>query len=526
MKFNLADNEPFLVEGSSKSVNVLDLITTETDPVFLASAAANITTSDISNWNSKTDNVGTITGITMNGASKGTSGVVDLGTVITSETQLSKGTTTGSGNAVTDISVSDHQITLTKGITFVTSGDLSAYATDLTYNRTRGTLELMHERNTIASIDVTPFIKDGMVSSVTVGTPSSGINVGLTCLIITFNTDAGQNQIELPISQIFDADDYYTKDDIDNAGYVTSLKTINNETITGTGNINVVTLDYLAQNYVHKPDVIYQYETGMSQIYGQASSSITNTWDLTNLDLSPYKYIKVFIKGGNGNNSDSGMTSPIIVTIPLDSGIISGGATYYSGAGITAGINNHNRMWIAFCAVDSTKTKFQLVRTISLYGTAGTDASDGGRFLYRIEGWYDSEEAETGGNVPFTELDPTVPSYVKNITQQDITNWNSYANLDKVPQVSGTAAATATIDPYKLYDFGTLSTAMTVSFNTAAEVTGYAKEYIIRFVAGNGCALTLPNGVLYNGGAAPTYVTGRTYEIDIVNNCAAVAEFY
>ena len=39
--------------------------------------------------------VGTITGITMNNASKGTSGVVDLGTVITSETQLSKGTTTG-----------------------------------------------------------------------------------------------------------------------------------------------------------------------------------------------------------------------------------------------------------------------------------------------------------------------------------------------------------------------------------------------------------------------------------------------
>lgn len=65
--------------------------------------------------------VGTVTGITMNGASKGTSGVVDLGTVLTSETALSKGTTTGTGNAVTDISVSGHQITLTKGSTFLTS---------------------------------------------------------------------------------------------------------------------------------------------------------------------------------------------------------------------------------------------------------------------------------------------------------------------------------------------------------------------------------------------------------------------
>lgn len=55
----------------------------ETDPVFVRSAAYNITSTDIGNWNSKTSNVGTITGITMNGANKGTSGVVDLGTVIT-----------------------------------------------------------------------------------------------------------------------------------------------------------------------------------------------------------------------------------------------------------------------------------------------------------------------------------------------------------------------------------------------------------------------------------------------------------
>ena len=58
----------------------------------------------------------------MNGTTNNpTSGIVDLGTVITSETSLSKGTTTGSGNAVTDISVSGHQITLTKGSTFLTS---------------------------------------------------------------------------------------------------------------------------------------------------------------------------------------------------------------------------------------------------------------------------------------------------------------------------------------------------------------------------------------------------------------------
>lgn len=81
-----------------------------------------ITSTDITNWNNKTDNVGTVTGVKMNNTTNNpTDGVVDLGAVITSESQLSKGTTTGSGNAVTDITVNGHQITLAKGSTFLTS---------------------------------------------------------------------------------------------------------------------------------------------------------------------------------------------------------------------------------------------------------------------------------------------------------------------------------------------------------------------------------------------------------------------
>ena len=80
-----------------------------------------ISSTDITNWNSKTNNVGTVTGVKMNGTTNNpTNGVVDLGTVITSETTLSKGSTSGTGNAVTDITVSGHQITLTKGTTFLT----------------------------------------------------------------------------------------------------------------------------------------------------------------------------------------------------------------------------------------------------------------------------------------------------------------------------------------------------------------------------------------------------------------------
>lgn len=74
--------------GSSPTHTHSQYLTSETEPDFNGSAAATITSSDISNWNGKTSNVGTITGITMNGTSKGTSGVVDLGTVLTEHQSL------------------------------------------------------------------------------------------------------------------------------------------------------------------------------------------------------------------------------------------------------------------------------------------------------------------------------------------------------------------------------------------------------------------------------------------------------
>lgn len=54
---------------------------TETDPVFKASAAAGIKSTDITNWNSKTSNTGTITGVSVNGTSVATSGVANITSV-------------------------------------------------------------------------------------------------------------------------------------------------------------------------------------------------------------------------------------------------------------------------------------------------------------------------------------------------------------------------------------------------------------------------------------------------------------
>lgn len=65
-------------------------------------------------------------------------------------------------------------------------------------------------RELVDSIDATEFIKDGMVDSVELTEIS-----GDTYLHIVFNTDAGKEDIYLNIGDIFNTDDYYTKDEID-----------------------------------------------------------------------------------------------------------------------------------------------------------------------------------------------------------------------------------------------------------------------------------------------------------------------
>ena len=62
-------------------------------------------------------------------------------------------------------------------------------------------------------VDATDFIKDGMVSNVEIKeVAEKGV-----CLVITFNGDSGKQAIEIPISQIFNADNYYTKSQTDRA---------------------------------------------------------------------------------------------------------------------------------------------------------------------------------------------------------------------------------------------------------------------------------------------------------------------
>ena len=116
-----------------------------------------------------------------------------------------------------------------------------------------------------------------------------------------------------------------------------------------------------------------------------------------------------------------------------------------------------------------------------------------------------------------------LPSLVANSTlviQSDI------ANIDKVPLISSSPSGSVTIDPYKIYNFGTVSQSMTVSLSQTGVTAGYSVEYSFRITAGTGCGITLPSTVKYANGAAPTFTVGHVYEYNISDGYVVVGEFY
>lgn len=108
-------------------------------------------------------------------------------------------------------------------------GDTSNLGASLAYDSKTKKIELRNADGvTISEIDATGFVKDGMVNNVAI--------VG-DYLVITFNTDAGKEAINIPMSSFFDASAYYTKsevdadlenyytiDDIDKKGYCTEAE--------------------------------------------------------------------------------------------------------------------------------------------------------------------------------------------------------------------------------------------------------------------------------------------------------------
>lgn len=92
---------------------------------------------------------------------------------------------------------------------------VTSYADAVAYDSTGKTMNFYHGGTggtVVFSFDASPFIIDGMVENVEIKTLS-----GASYLVVSFNTDAGKQDINIPLTDIFDPSNYYTKTATDDA---------------------------------------------------------------------------------------------------------------------------------------------------------------------------------------------------------------------------------------------------------------------------------------------------------------------
>lgn len=188
---------------------------------------------------------------------------------------------------------------------------LQSYVNDAEYDSTNHNILLKNDNTTIATIDASPFIIDGMVENVEVSNGN---------LVISFNTDAGKQDITIPISDIFDASNYYTSSQIDGMltnyasqldmttvqgditsldGRVTTLEnnpSVPSNVVTSDDGNEIVCLtqsqyDTLEQNQQLDPNVFY-YITDTTSNY-VTNSSLTTTLQ----DYATTQYVNTAISG-------------------------------------------------------------------------------------------------------------------------------------------------------------------------------------------------------------------------------------
>ena len=90
---------------------------------------------------------------------------------------------------------------------------VSGYADAVAYDSGTTTMNFYHGGTggtVVYSFDASPFIIDGMIDDVRIETLS-----GVTYLVIDFNTASGKEDIYIPLTDIFDPSNYYTKSEVD-----------------------------------------------------------------------------------------------------------------------------------------------------------------------------------------------------------------------------------------------------------------------------------------------------------------------
>jgi len=175
---------------------------------------------------------------------------------------------------------------------------------------------------------------------------------------------------------------------------ITTSEIISNKSqsvLTDTGSIDKYPSIKAIEDFV-KPVVIWESNTPADYLKAvQANLSASPTWQLTNLDMTPFKRIKIYSCAGqkSGTTASASTTPAIVLEMSLDSrNAISAYGGNYVGSIVVQKPNDNNRLATLTCAVSADKTSFVVLRQTSLYGTAATGNDDVNANVFLIEGYY------------------------------------------------------------------------------------------------------------------------------------------
>ena len=164
-------------------------------------------------------------------------------------------------------------------------GDTSNLGASLAYDSKTKKIELRNaEGRTLSEIDATDFVKDGMVNNVAI--------VG-DYLVITFNTDAGKEAINIPMSSFFDASAYYTKTEI-NENYYTKSE-INNKGYCTRGEVDADLSNYYTKTEVDNKGYCTETEVNANHY---TKTEIDNKGYCTEAEIDVNHYTKAEINDG------------------------------------------------------------------------------------------------------------------------------------------------------------------------------------------------------------------------------------
>lgn len=369
---------------------------TETDPVFSASAAAGITSNDITNWNSKTSNTGTITEVK---TVAGTHTTID---VTSGKAEFNVPTKTS--HLTNDSNFLDTNSTLNAA---KLSGAIPSAVTATTQSTSDDSTKLATTAFVHDMVDGLPTPMQFIGTVGTSGTttwanlPAASGHTGYTYKVITDHTaETGKPAAKVGDTIISNGTDWIVIPSGDEpSGTVTSVTLIagggisldtDNTAITSSGSRTISHADTSSQasitassrTYIKSVTLdTYGHVTGLTT--GTESVTDTNTtYSLSNA-LSSHKFTETLTAGGSGSGTSTATME------------------FVAGTGISL-------------TDDTTNKKITIASTV----TVPTNVSD--------------FTNDAGYLTSYTETDPVFSaSAAANITSTDISNWNAKISDDK-----------------------------------------------------------------------------------------------